>query len=374
MKNQLKLSIIASVYILSGCSGLKKHEVADHGGDWNARTEKIQYARAKKPAVEYITYPGKKPVKTEVLSSSGTSRQVLPELNKQQVPAAPASGSVGAEPALSVPLQEDGIISVSKKAEEHSSRKSSETGIRESSSGFKNGTFNLLTAISLIGLSAFGLLLLNRKKATRLTRFAKRNPRKTQVLITALQLFGSALGILGGYNLHKMGYHTDLMHGLIAAFLGLTGFFMMPFLKRDSGTIMPAVLLRRRAVMLGMIMCNLTSSAILGNNLHNIESFSGAHALVEKADQRITGSVADAFYGDVQNPDNEMKARSTVEAGAVILAILITIILLTTTCVGVCLVMGLWDLIGFAYVFGGLIIVGLSIWGIIAIWMWALDQ
>lgn len=322
--NSIKISVvITSLILAAGCNSVKKRDSGDFGGGWSRPSEKvaypakrpiptdhIHYAREKTPDVTHISYPGAKPVLT--------AREKAAPLQQFAAPAAPHEGQVGRIP--------------------ESGHHTALSAAAEKSKGKRNGNLLLLLSVAGIGASAAGLIYGRRKKNSRFTRFAKYNPGKTQALITVLHVLVNSLGLFGGYNLHKMGYHTDMSYGWAAFLLGLSGFFLIPFFRRNAATVLPRVVNRRRAVMLGIVLSGLTSSAVVGNRLHKMEKLSGLHSMVESADAAMTGAVGRAFYGLDQSPENAMKARMMTGTISTFAAVVLIFLLVIAACAGICLI------------------------------------
>lgn len=131
---------------------------------------------------------------------------------------------------------------------------------------FINDGLTYLTA-SLMALTIVVVIHRNRKRVTKMTRWAKANPGKAQVFITVVQLVLMALGILAGYNLKELGYEfsdvTPYVFGIITAI----GFCSVPFLPKRNAIAIPAVVNRHRLAYIGIAVSSFVLMTVFGNRM-----------------------------------------------------------------------------------------------------------
>src|SRR5258705_9311275 len=92
---------------------------------------------------------------------------------------------------------------------------------------------------SLMALAIMGSIHRYRARVVKLTRWAKANAGKTQVLITVLQIALMALGIFAGNNLKEIGYEFSNATAYVFGTIIVIGFLSVPFLPKRSTIAIP---------------------------------------------------------------------------------------------------------------------------------------
>jgi hypothetical protein len=223
-------------------------------------------------------------------------------------------------------------------------------------------------------LTTLGILRWKRSLVMKITRWAKANPKKTRWLITASKLLLMGAGILEGNNLREMGY--EFSSSLIYGFAGLMtlGFLAVPFLYKHTDLVMPDRVNRYRLGYLGITLASFMMSVVGGNRLAVSFPRSPVTHIVQNFDHAVFSDDDSKQINVVQSEVKQEKNMALRKAaGAVIaaLAVLLIVCLLCTACAGACLVIGavtgfFLDSAALAFILG-LVIFGLSIWGIVAL-------
>jgi hypothetical protein len=225
----------------------------------------------------------------------------------------------------------------------------------------------LLAAFGLIGIVAIGFTRLFRPLTTTITRWAKANPGKAQGLIAGSHLSLLGLGLVNGYNLNQMGYEVSdaLLYGLCGA--TAVGFMSTPLMPTPRVITIPKQVNRQR---LGYAVITLSSLMLMvgfGNRIEKNHPGTPFHETVQTIDRAL-------FTSDNTNPDKDPKAslrllqdRKTKAGISVGAAIGLTVLLLSAVCAGICLIAGLFGATGPGYVIGGLLLLGVSIWGLVEV-------
>ena len=223
-----------------------------------------------------------------------------------------------------------------------------------------------------------GLIWTARKTATKITRWAKANPKKTQGLIAGIQLPLLGLGVMNGHNLNQMGYELSdtIFYGFGAA--TALGFLSVPFMPKPDTIAIPKQVNRKRLAFLGIAISSLMMMTGFGNRIEQNYPNTRLAQTVESIDQSVF-SENNATHNDVVGSDTKsfksQKSRQVAGAGMCALAVLLILLLVVTLCAGVCLIIfG----IGGAFagggavlaVLGGLLISFLSVLGISKVSKW----
>lgn len=140
----------------------------------------------------------------------------------------------------------------------------------------------------------------NRSVGMKMTRWAKGNPKKAQVLITVLQLVLMAVGILAGNNLREMGYEFSNATTYIFSTIIITGFLSIPFLPKRNVIAIPAKVNRHRLSYISIALSSFVMMTVFGNRVANdYPNSTLTHAVrtVDKAifaDNSASGNINDA--------------------------------------------------------------------------------
>ncbi len=131
----------------------------------------------------------------------------------------------------------------------------------------KDGLTYLIT--SLMAIAIIAVIHLNRRTVMKITRWAKNNPGKAQVLITGLQLVLIVLGIFAGYNLREMGYEFSSATAYIFSTIIITGFLFIPFLPKRNVIAIPTKVNRHRLAYISISLSSFVMMAVFGNKVTN---------------------------------------------------------------------------------------------------------
>jgi hypothetical protein len=235
----------------------------------------------------------------------------------------------------------------------------------------KNGNGILYFASALIGLATLITLRIARPVVTKMTRWAKANPKKTQGLITGIQLPLLGLGVMNGYNLDQLGYEISDTSTYLFGTLMTIGFLTIPFVKPNMDVVtIPKKVNRQRLSYLSITLASLMMTVGVGNNLSNNPYNSRVISTVSLIDQVIFSDNQNSGDSNVYNSSDETvkKNRRTVAAISGVAAFFLILLLVVTTCAGVCLTIagfgGAFSTGNAFAVLGGLLITALSILGI----------
>ncbi len=207
----------------------------------------------------------------------------------------------------------------------------------------KIGDSLLYAVASVMGLAVMGLTRLMRPRVTRITRWAKANPKKTQGIIAGIQLPLLGLGAMNGHNLYQMGYDTsDTMLYTFGAATAI-GFLAAPFKPRQDMIAMPKQVNRQRLAFLSIAISSLMMMVGFGNRIERDYPNTSIARTVNAFDK-------DLFYTDNTNdihPDLQVASKSKIlqdipaKAGMSGLAAFLAIFFLSIlACAGLCLIVG----------------------------------
>jgi uncharacterized integral membrane protein len=146
--------------------------------------------------------------------------------------------------------------------------------------------------------------------------------------------------------------------------------FFVPFKARNLSIALPKTLRTVRLGYLGIAMSALMMFSNFGNQLAERYQGSTFHQVVESADSYIYDQQPDP--GSSADADQKIeKRRKMIAAGSCALAVFLIVLLILTTCGGVCLIIfavgGAWPtaLGTVAAIVGGALVAGFSIFGIV---------
>jgi len=228
----------------------------------------------------------------------------------------------------------------------------------------KNGDRLLYLVASLMGLAVMGFTRLFRPITTKITRWAKANPKTTQGIIAGIHLPLLAMGVMNGHNLYEMGYDTSntMMYTFGAA--TSLGFLLAPFRRNRNIIALPSKVNMQRLAFTGLTVSSLMMSVGVGNRIHQDYPNTAVERKVHSIDQAVFSYVGNASSEKMQQ---ERKAAGRMSAGG---AVILTLLLVLLACAGICLIIGgvsgSFATAG-ASVFaaiGGAALLALSIWGI----------
>ncbi|MCU7551601.1 hypothetical protein OCK74_20940 [Chitinophagaceae bacterium LB-8] len=166
---------------------------------------------------------------------------------------------------------------------------------------------------SSTALMAIAIIAVMRNfRGMQVTRWAKANPRKTQVLITVLQIAIIFLGLLIGYNLKELGYQLSTTATVVFGTILCIGFFSIPFLPKRNTIALPVTLNRDRIAYLSIILSAFALMVITGNRIEDQFPNSPLSHTLSSIDQAIFSQ--DLPPADV--PDLELASYSNQQQAA----------------------------------------------------------
>jgi len=261
-------------------------------------------------------------------------------------------------------------------------------------------------------------------RVLKITRWAKQNPRKTQVVITVVQILILSLGLLIGYDLKELGYQFSDTPIFIFGIILSVGFFSTPFLPKRKSIAIPAAVNRDRIAYMSIVLSAFVIMVVTGNrveekfpnttlcltlrsidqaifspdnfsddeeNMSELNAIRPTGILLEKNSSTLAfASSTPADENSVTStihPENDSKEkikgskkaqkferkkkrfmkrieklRKAFAGGASVGVILLVILLIGVCCAGICIALSGG---GAGSVFLGLIILGLAVFGII---------
>jgi len=138
----------------------------------------------------------------------------------------------------------------------------------------------------------------------KITRWAKKNPRKTQLLITVAQILILSLGLLIGYDLKELGYQISNIPTFIFGATLLAGFLSTRFLPKRKSIAMPVVVNRDRMAYMSIILSAFVIMVITGNRVEEKFPNTALSLTLRSIDQAIFSP--DNFSGDEQDISSEL--------------------------------------------------------------------
>ena len=279
----------------------------------------------------------------------------------------------------------------------------------------------------LMAVIIIGVIQHYRSRVIRITRWAKANPKKTQVAITVLQMALMVLGIIAGKNFREMGYEFSEITALVFTTIIIIGFASLPFLPKRNRVPIPQEVNKNRLSYLAIALSSFVMMAMVGNRIEDFYPGSSISRIVNSIDQAIfpdnntttqkeytewaprqhgdynlsmTGESTSqpAFASYVVNENetmlpgggmeknkakvkagmkasklekkkarlmNHFKKRMAAATGIGVGGILLIILLVITTCAGVCLMISGFGGGGAGAVVGGAALVVASVFGIV---------
>jgi hypothetical protein len=276
------------------------------------------------------------------------------------------------------------------------------------------GWIYLLAAIAALAI----ILILNgfHSPVMKLTRWAKNNTRKAQLLITILQVVILSTGLVIGFNLNQLNHHFDRIPLLVFCAVLCLGFSSIHFFPAKRGIALPVDLAKDRLAYLAIALSSFAIMVVTGNRvdtdyphtvlshtLHSIDqamfsedNFSDPETGTEGANatllpETVFGSIAVIGGSYSIHPGSEPPAkikpdkksrrfekrferrkqkimkriealRKAFSTGASVGIIFLVILLVIACCAGICLALSGG---GAGSVLLGIAILGLAIFGIV---------
>lgn len=267
---------------------------------------------------------------------------------------------------------------------------------------------------SLMALPVIYLISGNRRWVTKITRWAKANSLKTQVLITFMQLALFSLAILAGHNFRQLGYDFAYTTPFTFSALMIVGFLFVPFLPKRRTIAIPQNVRKHRLAFLSITLSIFVLLVVFGNKIEEIYPNSLITRSVQQVDQaifpvgsriyedagviskpgepgRIGHAIANktsegivfASFPTEENPSASEKKVKKMEkkqlkmmkrlqkyrlayaGGLSFGAVLLLMLLVLTSCAGICMILLAAGSIGTIAL--GALILGGSIWGMVQI-------
>jgi len=234
---------------------------------------------------------------------------------------------------------------------------------------------------AMMALCLLGLQKGAKSKMTQLTRWAKANPKKAQGLIAAIQLPLLGLGLLSGHNLKELGYDLSSNMSVVFGATMLLGFLSIPFLRQRQTVPIPQKVFGQKLAYMAIALSSLMMTTGFGNSIADKYPASVVTQTLQSADQSMV-SVTDAKHQDtvkskVAKSKHKLKNfRRAMAGGACAVAIFLILLLIGTTCAGICLfilgIAGLAESVGtgLLLVLAGIVVTYFSILGIIKLSKW----
>jgi uncharacterized membrane protein len=127
----------------------------------------------------------------------------------------------------------------------------------------------------------------NKSRVIKITRWAKANPRKSQVLITVLQIALMIFGIIAGYNLKKLGYELSGTTAFIFSAITVISFLSVHFLPKWRTIAIPQEVNRQRLAFMGIAISSFVMMVLFGNRIEDKYPNSFITHTVKTIDQAI---------------------------------------------------------------------------------------
>ena len=124
-------------------------------------------------------------------------------------------------------------------------------------------------AASLIAITIVAVIRHFNSRVVKITRWAKANPRKTQLLITVLQFVILASGILVGYDLKELGVQITGTPTIIFSSVLLAGFLSINFLPKRNIIAIPLKVNRDRIAYMSIALSAFVLMVAFGNRVED---------------------------------------------------------------------------------------------------------
>jgi hypothetical protein len=240
--------------------------------------------------------------------------------------------------------------------------------INKSTNHNKSGNAILLLSGLAVALSGLGLSYANKNASTKLTRWAKANPKKTQFLIAGTQIGLMGLAFYQGYNLKMMGYTISTNLEYVFPILATIGFASIPFFPKSQSIVFPKKIAAKKLGFLTVALASLLNVTSLGNHIVTDYPNIAISQSVKSVDEYLVGATINSdkkMYKNSEETSDRQNKRKAVSAGITFLGIIGFLVLICTLCAGVCMIGLAAGSLG--AVFGGLALAILSILGMVAI-------
>jgi hypothetical protein len=140
---------------------------------------------------------------------------------------------------------------------------------------------------SLMAIAIIATVQHNRSRVMKITRWAKANPLKAQLLITIIQILLMIFGIVAGYNFKKIGYELSGTTAFVFSTIMVTGFLSVHFLPKRSTIAIPAEVNKHRLIFVSIALSSFVLMVMTGNRIGEMYPNSFITRALEATDQAI---------------------------------------------------------------------------------------
>ena len=165
---------------------------------------------------------------------------------------------------------------------------------------------------SLMSLTIMGAIWRNKSKVMKMTRWAKANPKKSQVIISVLQIVLMVLGILAGNNFKELGYEFSGTTAFIFGTILVLGFLSVHFLPKQRTIAIPKLVNRNRLAYVGIALSSFVLMILFGNRMGDMYPNSPLTHAVKAIDHAIFPDNSAAF-ADFDDEASEPDFRNNYE-------------------------------------------------------------
>jgi len=127
----------------------------------------------------------------------------------------------------------------------------------------------------------------NWSSGMKITRWAKANLFKAQLLITVIQILLMIFGIIAGYNLNKVGYELSNTTAFVFSTIMITGFLSVHFLPKRSIIAIPVEVNKHRLIFVSIALSSFVLMVMTGNRIGEMYPNSFITHALEATDQAI---------------------------------------------------------------------------------------
>ncbi len=160
---------------------------------------------------------------------------------------------------------------------------------------------------SIMALIIISVARKNKSRIMKVTRWAKINPKKSQVFITIVQILLMATGLILGYNLKKLGFEFSDTTGYLFSSLMIIGLLSVPFLPKRKTIAIPKTVQKHRLAYLSMVLAIFTLMAFAGNRTETLLPNSPLTHTLEKIDQFMFQDDSSQTIGINQSPSKQIQ-------------------------------------------------------------------
>jgi hypothetical protein len=189
-----------------------------------------------------------------------------------------------------------------------------------------DGLTYLITSLMALAIIA---TVRNWSRGMKITRWAKANPLKAQLLITVIQILLMIFGIIAGYNFKKLGYELSGTTAFVFSTILVTGFLSVHFLPKRSIIAIPTEVNKHRLIFMSIALSSFVLMVMTGNRIGEMYPNSFITHGLEATDQAIfpDNSTQYADRSDVTlepvNSENHMQALTANSTSLAIYASLV---------------------------------------------------